>query len=75
MTKASRAAAEIRDRKRALNICINGQLPEFARKAVFRPSRPLVEHGPPLPNRRDGKCAHCVEVHKRSRERGQGRAA
>lgn len=61
-TQRRRRAYQIRrDRMMQLGICINGSLAITGR---LRGSK--IEHGPPVTP--GGKCQHCIDQHKRSRD-------
>lgn len=61
------SAKRRRQRMRDLGICINASL-----VIALQPSRvtrpPRVEHGPPVPGAKHGKCQRCVEIHAKSRD-------
>jgi hypothetical protein len=57
-----------RARMRELGICINASL-AIATESPRRTRPPRVEHGPPVPGKRHGKCQRCVDIHAKSRDR------
>ena len=62
-------SATRRERLKSFGICINGQLPEEARKNAV--PRGIVEHGPPVEG--ETKCQRCKNVHKGKNPDGTSR--